>query len=160
MYLTLIDNGNVWFRQWISFEYIKTNSTSTFGYFIVFNKKDIVLKIHLDKIKKDMPMQEFCSKVDVKILNRIQSEDIISILEYIPNHLDIRLEVDCIEQIIELMKCEMLIEKLKQQGTNFLYNDIEIKPKIIISKQDENNFEDEFKKREAKKNRLNMNCDK
>ena len=107
-----------------------------------------------------MPMQEFYSKVDVKILNRIQSEDIISILEYIPNHLVMRLEVDCIEQIIELMKCEMLIEKLKQQGTNFLYNDIEIEPKIIISKQDENNFEDEFKKREAKKNRLNMNCDK
>ena len=115
-------------------EDLKEISAQRGGWFIVFDKKDITLKINIDKVKMKMPEQECYSKVDVKINYRIESEDIICMLEHIPKNLAIRLEADHIEQIIELMKCKTLIEKLKEQRTKFLYNGIEIKPKIIESK--------------------------
>ena len=127
--------------------------------FIIFDKKDIVLKIDIDEFKMKMPKQKYYSKVDAKI-NYINSYYIIWKLKQIPSHLELRLEADYIEQIIKLMKSKTLIEKLKEQGTNFLYNGIEIEPRIIKSKQDEKDLKNEITEIEAKKDRLNMDFDK
>ena len=127
--------------------------------FIVFNRKDITLKIDIDEVKMKMPEQEFYSKVDVRINDRINSEDIICMLKNIPDNLIIRLEVDYIDQIIELMKCEILIKKLEEQRIKFVYKDIEIEPRIIESKMDENDLKNEVKEIEAKRDRLDMDCD-
>ena len=127
---------------------------------IVFDKKDITLKIDIDKVKMKMPELEFYSKVDAKIYDKTKdSEDIIKMLNKIPNHLIIRLEADYIEQIIDLMKSKTLIEKLKEQGIKFLYNGIEIEPRIIDSKMDEDDLKNEVEEIEAKRDRLNMDCD-
>ena len=127
---------------------------------IVFDKKDITLRIGIYEVEMKMPEQEFYSKVDVKIGCNIKSEDIIEMLKHMPNHLTIRLEEDYIENIIKLMKSKALIQKLKGKGINFLHNSTEIKPRIIESKQDEDDFINEVKEIEAKKDRLNMDCDK
>ena len=128
--------------------------------FIIFDKQDVTLKIDIDEVKMKMIEQEFYSKVDAKINSKIESEDIIEMLKHIPNHLAIRLEADHIEQIIKLMKSKTLIEKLKEQRTKFLYNGIEIEPRIIESKQDEDDFKNEVKEINAKRCRMNMDCDK
>ena len=124
-------------------------STQEKRLFIVFDKKDITLKIDIDKVEKKKPEKEFYSKVDAKINDKIESEDIIETLNHIPKHLTIRLEADNIEEIIELMKSKNLIEKLKEQGTKFLHNGIEIEPRIIKSKMDEDDLENEVKEIEA-----------
>ena len=126
----------------------------------MFDKKDITLKTNIDEVEMKMPEQEFYSKVDAKINDKIKPEDIIKKLELIPKHLAIRLEADNIEQIIELMKRKILIEKLKAQGNKFLYKDIEIKPRIIECIMDEDNLKNKVKEIEAKRDRLNMDCDK
>ena len=128
--------------------------------FIVFDKKNVTLKINIDKVEMKMPEQEFYSKVDVKINDKIKPEDIIKKLELIPNHLAIRLKTNSIKKIIELMKRKILIEKLKAQGNKFLYKDIEIKPRIIESKMDEDNLKNKVKEIESKRYRLKMDCDK
>ena len=128
--------------------------------YIVFDKNDITLKIDINKVIKKMPKQEFYSKVDVKINYKIKSEDIIKMLNKIPNHLTIRLEADYIKKIIELMKSKTLIEKLKERGTKFFIKGIEIETRIIESKMDEDDLKNELKKKEAKRDRLNMDCDK
>ena len=106
-------------------EDLKELSTQEGGCYIVFEKKDITLKINIDEVKLKMPEQEFYSKVDAKINYKIKSEDIIKMLEHIPNHLAIRLETNSIKKIIELMNFEILIEKLQVQGTKFLHKSIE-----------------------------------
>ena len=128
--------------------------------FIVFDKKNVTLKINIDKVEMKMPEQEFYSKVDVKINDKIKPEDIIKKLELIPNHLSIRLETNSIKKIIELMNFEIFIEKLKAQGNKFLYKDIEIKPRIIESKMDEDNLKNKVNEIESKRYRLKMDCDK
>ena len=128
--------------------------------FIIFNRKDITLKIDIDEVKMKMPEQEFYSKVDVRINDRINSEDIICMFKHISDNLIIRLEADYIDQIIELMKCEILIKKLVEQGIKFVYKDIEIDPRIIESKMDEDYLKNEVKEIEAKRCRFNMDCDK
>ena len=140
-------------------EDLKVESTQPRRCFIVFEKKDITLKIDIDGVKMKMPEQEIYSKVDMKINDRIKSEDIICMLEYIPNHLAIRLEANSIEQLIELMNWEILIEKLKEQGIKFLYKGIEIEPRIIESKQDEDDLKNEVKEIEAKRVRFRVECD-
>ena len=86
-------------------EDLKEFSTQEKRCFIVFDKKDITLKINIDEIEMKKSKQEFYSKVDAKINAKTKdSEDIIKMLEHIPNHLTIRLEADHIEQIIEFMK--------------------------------------------------------
>ena len=127
--------------------------------FIVFDKKDITLKIDIDKVEEKMSEQEFYSKVDVRFDNRVDSEDIIWMLEDIPKHLELRLEGEYIKSIIILMKSKALIEWLKEQGTKFLHKGIEIEPRIIESKQDEDDLKNEVKEIEAKRDRLNMDCD-
>ena len=124
--------------------------------FIIFNRQNITLKIDIDEVKMKMPEQIFYSKVDVGINDRINSEDIIFMFKHIPDHLIIRLEADYIDQIIELMKCEILIKKLEEQGTKFVYKDIEIEPRIIESKMDEDDLKNEVKEIEAKRCRFNM----
>ena len=119
-------------------EYLKEISTWKKRSFIIFYKKDITLKIDFDEVDMKMLEQEFCSKVDAKINDKIESEDIICMLEHIPSHMTITLEADSIEQIIKLMKSKILIEKLKEKGTKFLHKGIEIDPRIIKSKMDEN----------------------
>ena len=81
-------------------------------------------------------------------------------LEHIPKHLELRIESDYIGKIIGLMKSNTLIEKLKEHGTKFLHKEIEIEPRIIESKMDEDNFEKEITEIEAKKDRLRMDFDK
>ena len=131
------------------------------GCLIIFNKKDITLKIDIDKFKMIMPGQElYYSKVDVKINDKIKPEGIICMLNHIPDHLTIRLEVDSIDEIIEPMKSKILIERLKEQGIKFLYKGIEIEPRIIKSEQDEDDLKNELKEIETKRERLNMDCDK
>ena len=141
-------------------EDLKELSTRKKRCFIVFDKKNVTLKINIDDEEMKMPEQAFYSKVDGKINDKIKPEDIIKKLEHIPNHLTIRLEADNIEQIIELMKRKILIEKLKTQGTKFLYKDTEIKPRIIESIMDEDNLKNKVKEIESKRYRLKMDCDK
>ena len=130
------------------------------GCFIVFDKKDITLKIDTNEAEIKIPEQEFYSKVDVKINDKIKPEGIICMLNHIPDHLTIRLEVDSIDEIIEPMKSKILIERLKEQGIKFLYKGIEIEPRIIKSEQDEDDLKNELKEIETKRERLNMDCDK
>ena len=124
-------------------------------YIIVFNKNDISLKKDINKVKMKMRKLELNSKVDEVIYGKIKPEDIIKMLEPIPNHLAIRLKVDNIDQIIELMKSKVLIEKLKKEGTKFVYEGIEIEPRIIESKMDGDDLKEEI---EAKRVRLFMGC--
>ena len=106
-----------------------------------------------------MTEQKFYSKVDAKINYKIKSEDIIKMLEHIPNHLAIRLETNSIKKIIELMKSKILIKKLKVQGIKFLHKGIEIEPRIIERKIDEDDLKNKVKEIEEKRCRLNMDCD-
>ena len=107
-----------------------------------------------------IPKQKFCSKVDANISYFTISNNIISILKHIHKYIELRLEADNIEKIIELMKSKILIEKLKKQGTKFFYKGIEIKPRIIKSKIDEDDLKNEVKEIERKRYRLNLDCDK
>ena len=141
-------------------EDLKELSTQEEEQFIVFDKKDIALKIDIDEVKMKMTELDFYFKVDAKINNKIKPEDIIKMLKHIPKHLELRLEADYIEQIIKLMKNKTLIEKLKEKGTKFLLNGIEIEPRIIESKMDEEDLIMEVKEIEAKRDRLNMDWDK
>ena len=140
-------------------EDLKERSAQPRRCFIVFDKNDITLKIDIDEVKIKMPEQEFCSKVDVKIDYKIKPEKIICMLEHIPKHLTIWLEADCIEHIIKLMKSKILIEKLKEQGTKFIYNSIKIEPRIIKSKIDEDDLKNEVKEIAEKRCRFSMDCD-
>ena len=103
-----------------------------------------------------MPEQEFYTKVDAKFNYFTKSNNIINMLKHIPNHLTIWLETNNIGLIIKLMKSKTLIEKLKEQGTKFLYEDIEIEPRIIESKMDEDDLMNEVNEIEAMRDRLNM----
>ena len=142
-------------------EDLKELSTQRWRSFIVFDKKDVTLKININEIVMKKSKQEFYSKVDAKIYAKTKdSDDIIKMLEHIPNHLIIRLEAYIIEGIIESMKSKTLIEKLKEHGIKFLYNGIEIEPRIIKSKMNETDLKNEVKEIEAKRDRLNMDCDK
>ena len=143
-------------------ENLKEISTQEERCFIVFDKKDVTLKINIDKIKMKKSTQKYYSIVDEGIYTeKKDSEDIIiKMLEHIPNHLTIRLEADKIEKIIEFMKSKILYEKLKEQETKFLLKGIEIKPRIIKSKMNEADLKNEVKETEAKRDRLNMDCDK
>ena len=136
-------------------ENLKKISTLKNRYIIVFNKNDMTLKKDIDKVKMKMRKLELNSKIDEEIYGKIKPEDIIKMLEQIPNHLSIRLKVDNIDQIIELMKSKVLIEKLKNEGTKFVYKDIEIEPRIIESKMDGDDLKEEI---EAKRDRLFMGC--
>ena len=107
--------------------------------FIIFDKKYITLKINIDEVEMKIAEKEFCSKVDVKINDKINYDNIIWLFKLIPNHLAIRLEADYFDEIIELMNWEILIEKLKEQGIKFLYKGNEIEPRIIENKMDEDN---------------------
>ena len=140
-------------------EHINKFSEPEKGCFIIFDKKDITLKIDIDEVKIGMPEQEFYSKVDAKVNDKTILKDIIRMLKDIPQHLELRLEADNIEQIIELMKCEILIENLKSQGIKFLHKGIEIEPRIIKSKMDEDDLKIEVKEIEAKRYRLNRDDD-
>ena len=141
-------------------EDLKELSTQDWRSFIVFDKKDVTLKIDIDEVEKKMPELECYSKVDVKIIDKIEPKDIICMLKHIPNHLAIILEADYIKKIIKLMKSKTLIQKLKEQGTKFVYKGIEIEPRKIESKMDEEDFKNEVIEIEAKRDRLNMDCDK
>ena len=129
-------------------------------YIIIFDKKDVTLKIVINEAEMKKLKQEFYSKVDMKVNYKIKPADIICILEHIPNHLAIRLETNSIYQIIKLMKSKTRIQKLKEQRINFLYKGIEIEPRIIKSKMDEDDLKNEVKEIKAKRDRLNMDCDK
>ena len=100
----------------------------------MFNKNDMTLKKDINKVEMKMWKLKFNSKVDAEIYDKIKPEDIIKMLEQIPNHLAIKLKVDNIDKIIELMKSKVLIEKLKKEGTKFFLKGIEIEPRIIESK--------------------------
>ena len=141
-------------------EDLKEFSTREKRCFIVFDKKDVALKIGIDEVEIKMPEQEFYSKVDVKINDKIKPENIICMLEHIPKHLAIRLEEDHIEQTIEFMKSKTLIEKLKEQRSKFLYKGIEIEPRIIKNKMHKKSLKNEITEIEAKRDRLSMDCDK
>ena len=141
-------------------EDIKKLSAQQKRCFILFNKKHVNLKIDINEVKMKMPEQELYSKVDVRINNRIKPEDIIEMLEHIPNHLAVRLEADYFDETIKLMKSKILIEKLKEQGTKLLIKGIEIEPKIIESKIDEDDLKNEVTEIKAKRFRMNMDCDK
>ena len=127
---------------------------------MVFDKNDTTLKIDIDEVQFKKRKQTFYSKVDAKIHNRIKPENIICMLEHIPKHLVIRFEADRIKQIIELMRSKTLIEILKEQGTKFLQKGIKIEPRIIESKMDEVDLMNEVNEIEAKRDRLDMDCDK
>ena len=160
MHLILTDKEKINSEDKDFIEDLKKFSKNSTKSFIVFDKKDITLKIDFDEVKMKIPEQEYFSKVDAKINDKIKPENIICTLEHIPNHLSIRLEADYIEQVNELMKSKTLIDKLKEQRIKFLFKDIEIEPRTIESKQDEDDFKNEVKEKEAKRDRLNMDCDK
>ena len=66
---------------------------------IVFDKKDITLRIGIYEVEMKMPELECYSKVDVKIIDKIEPMDIIEMLKHIPNHLAIILEADYIKKL-------------------------------------------------------------
>ena len=140
-------------------EDLKELSTQEQGCFIVFNKKDVTLKKDIDKVKIKWPKQEYYYKVDVKINFKVKPENIICMLEHIPKHFTIRLEADYLDEIIELMKSKILIEKLEEQKIKFLYKGIEVEPRIIKSKIDEDDLKNEVIEIAAKRDRFNMACD-
>ena len=141
-------------------EDLKEITAKKWGCLIVFDKKDVTLKINIDEVQLKMSKQEFYSKLDAKIYAKTKdSESIIKMLNTIPSHLGLRLEADYIDQIIELMKSKILIEKLRETGIKFLYKGIEIEPRVIKSKIDEYDLKNEVKEKEAKRDRLNMDCD-
>ena len=141
-------------------EDLKELSTQERRCFIVFDKKDITLKIDFDEVGEKMSEQEFDSKIDVKINDEVKPKDIVKMLNQFPNHLELRLKADNTDQMIKLMKCEILIEKLKEKRTIFVYKGIEIEPRIIKSKMDGKDLRNEVKEIKAKRVRLNMDCDK
>ena len=141
-------------------EDLKELSTQEKRCFIVFDKKDVALKINIDKVEMIMTELECYSKVDVKINNEVKPKDIIKMLNQFPKHLELRLEADNTDQMIKLMKCDILIGKLKEKGTIFVYKGIEIEPRIIKSKMDGKDLRNEVKEIKAKRVRLNMDCDK
>ena len=141
-------------------EDLKKLLTQEKKYFIVFDKKDITLKIDIDQVEEKMSEQEFDSKIDVKINDEVKPKDIIKMLNQFPKHLELRLEADNTDQMIKLMKCDILIGKLKEKGTKFVYKGIEIEPRIIKSKMDGKDLRNEVKEIKAKRFRLNMDCDK
>ena len=159
MYFIIEDKEEINSENKDFIEDLKEKSTQEEICFIVFDKKDIALKINIDEVKLKMKEQEFYSKVDVKINYKIKPEDIIIMLEHIPNHLAIRLETNNINQIIELMNSEILIKKLKVQGTKFLHKGVEIEPRIIKNKIDEEDVKNEVKEIEAKRVRFSVDCD-
>ena len=128
--------------------------------FIIFDKKDVTLKINIDEVKMKIPKQEFCSKVDVKINDRIDLVDIFWMLIHIPNHLAIRLEADYFDKIIELMRSKILIVKMKEQWIKFLHKGIKIEPLIIYHKMKVDSLKNKVKEIEAKRCRMSMDCDK
>ena len=139
---------------------LKELSTQEKRSYIVFDKKDVTLKINIDEVEMIMTELEYYSKVDVKVNNKIQPGNIIKILEHIPSNLAVRLEADNIDLIIKLMNSEILIEKLKEQGIKFLLKGIEIEPRIIENKMDEDNLKNEVTEIKAKRWRMNMDWDK
>ena len=160
MHLILADKEEINSENKKFIEDLKELSIRKVRSYIVFYKKDITLKIDIDKVDMKMPKQKYYSKVDAKINDKIKPENIICMLENIPNHLTIRFEADYIEQIIELMKSKTLIDKLKEQWIKFLYNSIEIEPRIIKNKIDEEDLKNEVIEIKTKRDRLNMDCDK
>ena len=141
-------------------EDLKELSTQEKRCFIVFDKKDVTLKIDIDEVEEKMSEQEFDSKIDVKINDEVKPKDIIKMLNQFPKHLELRLEADNTNQMIKLMKSKTLIERLKEKGIKILHNSIEIEPRIIESRMDEKDLRNEVKEIEAKRVRLNMDCDK
>ena len=139
---------------------LKELSTQEKRSYIVFDKKDVTLKINIDKVEMIMTELECYSKVDVKVNNKIQPGNIVKILEHIPSNLAVRLETNNIDETIKLMKSKTLIEKLQEQGIKFLYNGIEIEPRIIESKHDEDDLNNEVTEIKAKRCRMNMDWDK
>ena len=139
---------------------LKELSTQEKRCFIVFDKKDVTLKIDIDEVEEKMSEQEFDSKIDMKINDEVKPKDIIKMLNQFPKHLELRLEADNTDQMIKLMKCDILIGKLKEKRTIFVYKGIEIEPRIIKSKMDGKDLRNEVKEIKAKKVRLNMDCDK
>ena len=154
--ITEKEGGNSEDKDFI--EDLKKFSTQEDGCFIVFDKKDLTLKIDIEEVKLKMPLREFYSKVDAKINDRITPEDIIKMLGYIPNYLSIRLEADSIDQIIKLMNWEILVEKMKEQGIKFIHKGIEIEPRIIEVKMNEM-IQNKVTEIKTKRDRLNTDND-
>ena len=73
-------------------EDLKEESARKERSYIVFDKKDITLKIDIDEVDMKIPKQKYYSKVDVKINDKIKLKDIIKKLKQFPSHLEIRLE--------------------------------------------------------------------
>ena len=113
----------------------------------------------MSKDKIEMPKHEFYSKVDVMINEENKPEDIIKMIDQIPEQSLLKLEADNIDNIIELMKSEDFISEMKNKITKFLYKGIEIEIKKIKDKTDEKDFKNEILKREAMSNRLRKDCD-
>ena len=78
-------------------------STQQRKWIIIFNKIDIILKLNIEEVETKINDQKFYSKIDIKLNDKNNEENIISLIVHIPNNLYIRLESDNIEQIIELM---------------------------------------------------------
>ena len=141
-------------------EDLKELSTQEERCFIVFDKKDVTLKIDIDEVDIKILKQKYYYKVDAKINDIIKPKNIIKILNQIPKHFELRLEAGCFDEIFKLMISKTLIEKLIKQGTKFLYKGIEIEPRIIESKMDGDYLKNEVKEIKAKRGRLRMDCDK
>ena len=116
MQLNLTDKEEINSERKDLIEDLKEISAQGGGCFIVFDKTHVTLKLEIDEVKMKMPELECYYKVDVKINDQIESENIICMLKNIPKHFAIRLEADYIGQIIELMKSKTLIEKLKKSN--------------------------------------------
>ena len=139
LHLIPIDNEeNKFFENKEFIERLKLKEKCKDQSYILFNKKDITLKMIMSKDKIEMPKHEFYSKVDVMINESNKPEDIIKMIDQIPEQSLLRLEADNIDNIIELMKSEDFISEMKNKITKFLYKGIEIeikKSRIKLTKK-------------------------
>ena len=75
-------------------------------------------KNFFNKIYKRYNLSTFYSQVDVKIIQKVISKNILKTLRVAPFSFILKLEVDNTGRIVRLIKWIKLVEILKEQGVN------------------------------------------
>ena len=111
--------------------------------YFVFSKNDLTLKVTSNNITNSLKHLNLWSKVDIKIDWELKPKTILEILDYIPQHLDCRLEINEYGLIKKLMKHHESFTKLEEKRIRFLFDGIEISLKKISCEEEEKIFDEE-----------------
>ena len=145
----------------IDSEIVKHNSSSIFNVainddlYVVFDKNDLTLVTTLEEFNNKADKIYYWNKADLIVKDKLESDCIVQMLECIPEHLVCRLEVNDSDQLLAYMKCQQLIDKMKETGITFLFNEIEIQPRKILNEQEEKDVIDKILMMENKRT-INM----